>query len=112
MHTTDRVINDFEEKRSIARTTGAMAVEMEAAAVGKVAQERGLAFLCVKVVLDTPSQPLASTYASFGRVMLDLLRRPWIVGRMIGDGKRAKLAAEKLRDFFVAFRKEISPSGA
>ena len=109
-NTIDHVVVDIEEKRSIARTTGAIAVDMEAAAVGKVALDRGLPFLCVKVVIDTPSAPLASNYASVGRVMLDLLKRPWLVRRMIGDGTRATLGAEKLRDFFVALRKEINPS--
>jgi nucleoside phosphorylase len=107
--TVDHVVNDTEEKRSIARTTGAIAVDMEAAGVGKVAKQKGLAFLCVKVVLDTPSHPLASSYASFGRVAIDILKRPWIVGRMIADGKRAGLAAQRLRDFFVAFAKELGP---
>jgi len=109
IHTADHVVNDPEERRSIARTTGAIAVDMEAAAVGKVASDRGLPFLCVKVVLDTPLQPLASSYKSVGRVALDILKRPTVIGRMIGDGKRAKRAAERLRDFFLAFRKELAP---
>lgn len=105
----EHVVVSTEEKRQIAGRTGALAVDMESAAVGRVALERKQRFLCVKVVLDTPSQPLASTYASGGRVLLDILKRPWIIGRMFGDGKRAKMAAGKLRDFFVAFAKELNP---
>jgi nucleoside phosphorylase len=110
VHTADHVVIHLEEKRRLARTTGAIAVEMEAAAVGRVARELGLPFLCIKVVLDTPSEPLASTYAGCFSTGLQILTRPWIIGRMLDDGKRAKRGAEKLRDFFVAFRKEISPS--
>lgn len=103
----DHVIVDSREKEEIAKRTGAAAVDMESAAVAKVARERGVKFLCVKVVLDTPSKPLACSYSSGGRVALQILRRPWIIGRMMRDGKRARVAAEKLRDFFMAFRKEI-----
>ena len=105
----DHVVVSTDEKRQISERTGALAVDMESAAVGRVARERKQNFLCVKVVLDTPSQPLASTYASGSRVALDLLKRPWLVARMIGDGKRAKMAAGKLRDFFVGFAKESHP---
>ena len=108
----DHVVVNAAEKREIVQRTGAAVVDMESAAVAKAAKARGLPFLCVKVVIDTPSQPLASTYASFGRVTVDILKKPWIIARMIGDGRRAKLAAERLRDFFVAFAKEINPSGA
>ena len=108
----DHVIITTEEKREIATATGAMAVDMESQAVARVGRERSIAFLCVKVVLDTPSRPLASTYASAARVALDVLKRPWIVARMIRDGKRAGLAAERLRDFFVAFAKQVQPPKA
>ncbi|HXX94724.1 MAG TPA: hypothetical protein VEN81_13910 [Planctomycetota bacterium] len=110
--TVDHVVVDLEEKRSIARQTGALAVEMEAEAVATVARNRGIPFLSVKVVLDTPVEPLASSYDGFRRVAWDLLRRPWLVGRMIGDGNRARGAARRLGEFFVAFRKELNPSGA
>lgn len=106
----DHVVVERSEKESIARRTGALAVDMESAAVGGVAKERGLPFLCVKVVLDTPSRPLACSYSSGGIVTLQILRRPWIIPRMWGDGKRARMAAERLRDFFVALGKEVSPS--
>ena len=105
--TSDHVVNDLEEKRTLVRNSGALAVDMEAAAVGRAAKEAGLPFLCVKVVLDTPSLPLASSYAGCGGITTDILSRPWIVGRMIGDGRRATRAAERLRDFFVAFREEL-----
>lgn len=103
----DHVIVDSREKEEIAKRTGAAAVDMESAAVGAVARERRLKFLCVKVVLDTPSKPLACSYSSGGRVALQILRRPWIIPRMWADGRRAREGAGRLRDFFVAFRKEI-----
>ncbi len=108
----DHVIVDSREKEEIAKRSGAAAVDMESGAVAEVALERGLKFLCVKVVLDTPSKPLACSYSSGGRVALQILRRPWIIPRMWDDGRRAREGAERLRDFFVAFRKELNPSEA
>jgi hypothetical protein len=80
---------------------------MEAEAVAVAARARGLGFLCVKVVIDTPSEPLASTYAGCWKVMLDLLARPGTIGQMIYDSKRVKLAADRLRDFFLKLKEKI-----
>jgi nucleoside phosphorylase len=104
----DHVVVGREEKEALARRTGALVVDMESAAVQAVARERGVNFLSVKVALDTPSCPLASTYDGCGTILVDILRRPWILARMIGDGRRARRAARRLRDFFLAFRKELT----
>lgn len=106
----DHVVMDGDERKKIAAETGALAVDMESAAVGRVARELGRMFLCAKVVLDTPSRPLACAYSSGGSVALQILRRPWILPRMWGDGRRARAGAERLKDFFLALRKEINPS--
>lgn len=108
--TVTRVINDPAERKSIAQKTGAIAVEMEADAVGRAAKEKGLGFLCVKVVIDTPAEPLASTYAGCWRVLLDVVMRPGTIGQMIYDSTRVKIAAGRLRDFFVAFRGKLPAS--
>jgi len=107
--TVTRVLNQASEKQAIADQTGAAAIEMEADAVGKAAADAGLKFLCVKVVIDTPSEPLASNYESFWSVLKDLVLRPGSVMRMVYDARRVKVASERLRDFFVALKGQLPP---
>jgi nucleoside phosphorylase len=98
--TVDKVVLDAEEKRKLAKESGAIVVDMEADGIAVAAQSRGLAFLAVKIVIDTPSSPLSSSYGGCWPVFKDLLR-----GRLMGmmlDAKRVKLAAERLKDFLVA----------
>ncbi|HVR83658.1 MAG TPA: hypothetical protein VMU54_05055 [Planctomycetota bacterium] len=104
--TVPKVVVDAAQKRELAKTTGAVAVDMEADAVGVAAQARGLGFLAVKVVIDTPSAPLASTYAGCWTVLGDLLKGS-VMG-MVYDSKRVKLASERLREFFVALRGKLA----
>jgi nucleoside phosphorylase len=98
--TVDKVLLGADEKRALAKKSGALVVDMEADAVALAAKARGLGFLAVKIVIDTPSAPLSSTYTGCWTVLRDLLRGS-LMG-MIHDSKRVKLAAERLRDFFVA----------
>jgi hypothetical protein len=79
---------------------------MEADAVGVAAQARGLGFLAVKAVIDTPAAPLASTYSGCWTVLGDLLKGS-VMG-MIYDSKRVKLASERLREFFLALRGKLA----
>src|SRR5207237_396143 len=104
--TVPKVVVDAAEKRELAKKTGALVIDMEADAVAIAAKARGLGFLAVKVVIDTPTAPLASTYAGCWPVFKDLLRGA-LMG-MVYDSKRVKLASERLRDFFVALQKSIA----
>lgn len=98
--TVDKVILGADQKKTLAKESGAIVVDMEADAVAVAAKARGLGFAAVKVVIDTPGAPLSSTYAGCWTVFKDLLRGS-LMG-MVHDSKRVKLAAERLRDFFVA----------
>jgi nucleoside phosphorylase len=100
--TVPKVVVQAEQKQALARETGAVAVDMEADAVALAAKARGLGFLSVKAVIDTPAEPLASTYAGCWTVARDLLIRPGTITQMIYDSKRVKIAAERLKEFFVA----------
>lgn len=97
--TVKQVVVDREEKRKLAKESGAIVVDMEADAVAVAAKARGIGFLAVKCVIDTPAAPLSSTYAGCWTVLKDLLKGS-LMG-MVYDSKRVKLAAERLRDFFV-----------
>ena len=106
--TVDAVLNSADAKRALAKKTGALVVDMEADAVAVAAKARGLGFLAVKVVIDTPADPLSSNYAGCWPVFKDLLR-----GRLMGmmhDARRVKIAAERLRDFFVELQKGVVSS--
>ncbi len=94
----DAVLNDAAGKADLARRSGALVVDMESGAVGAVARERSLPFLCAKVVLDTPSAPLASRYDGCLPVLAALLFRP---GGVLRDARRSRIAAERLRAFLV-----------
>jgi nucleoside phosphorylase len=98
----DRVLQDGMEKSRMA-DAGAVAADMESAAVGEVARQRGLGFLCVKVVLDTPAEPLASTYEGVLEVLSEMLRRPRLLFGIAADAARARQAAARLAAFYGAF---------
>jgi adenosylhomocysteine nucleosidase len=51
--TVSRVLEDAAAKRDAATASGALAVDMESAAVAAAAHRRGLRFACVRTVLDT-----------------------------------------------------------
>lgn len=108
--TVREVILGAEEKKAAAAKSGAAVVDMEAEAVAKAARVRRVGFLSVKVVIDTPSEPLASSYAGCGTVLKDILFRPGTILQMMLDSKRVKLAAERLKDFFVALKETLPPS--
>ncbi len=103
-----KVVVDAAEKKTLAEKTGAIAIDMESAAVGVAARNRGLKFLCVKVVIDTPTEPLASTYAGCWTVLWQVVRKPGTLLAMYDDSLRVKLAAEQLRVVFAELAKHLS----
>src|SRR5271154_1740155 len=54
----DRVAVTAAEKRGLRQQTGAVAIEMESAAVAAKARERGVPFRCIKVVSDTAAEDM------------------------------------------------------
>ncbi|HEV1286728.1 MAG TPA: hypothetical protein VNU44_15510 [Bryobacteraceae bacterium] len=55
---SDRVVVTAEEKRRLWETTGAIAAEMEAGAVKKIACEWGVPFYCIRAVSDTANEDM------------------------------------------------------
>jgi adenosylhomocysteine nucleosidase len=108
VHAAARVVNDAAGRRRLRLETGALAVDMESAAVGRAAREHGLDFLCVKAVLDTPAKPLASDYASLPTVLGAVLRRPrQTLSGIRGDAARARAAAERLGAFYARWAERL-----
>ena len=96
----ERVLLDAAEKDEIFRGTGALAVDMEAAALGALARERGVGFLCVKAILDTPDAPLASRYEGIAAIASEMIRNPGLLRGMLADFSRARLAGRALAEFY------------
>jgi adenosylhomocysteine nucleosidase len=97
--THDRVA-DREEKLRLAGAHGAALVDMEAAAIARMAAARGVPFCCIKGVSDGPSDrmPDFNTFISSDgsflavRFILFAVLRPWLwpaLARMGGNGRRS-----------------------
>jgi len=105
---SDRVIATAEEKR-VLRRTGAIAAEMEAAALAERARAWGIPFYCVRVVTDTAAESLPLDFNCYrardgrfsrSRILLAALRRPGtLVPALRRLDQRCKTASEALGDF-------------
>jgi adenosylhomocysteine nucleosidase len=109
----DRVVSTVAEKRELYATSGACAIEMEAAGVAEKAKEYDLPFYCIRVVTDTAAEsfPLdfnrmrdASGRFSRTKIIAAALRRPRVFPKLIELNKRCKLASEALGDFIADTR--------
>ncbi len=104
----DHVVASVEEKSRL-RSGGAVAVDMEAAAVAAAAGAAKTAFCCVKAVTDLALEPLRVDFNAardgdgrirVGRVLAGAIRRPWTeVPELVWLYRRCRLAAERLGDF-------------
>jgi adenosylhomocysteine nucleosidase len=104
----DRVAQTVAEKRAL-RETGAVAVEMEAAAVLDWARRRGVPFYCVRVVSDTCREDFrldlnaardAAGRFQPGRIVAQALRRPVQgVPELLRLRKNAAVAVRALGEF-------------
>lgn len=96
-----------DEKRQLAEKYQATLVDMEAAAVARIARERGLAFLCFKAVTDGPNDKLPDFNRFVGKDgqlhVPSLARwaalRPAHWGPLRRLGKNSNAAARELANF-------------
>jgi adenosylhomocysteine nucleosidase len=109
----DRVASTVAEKCELRKTTGAAAIEMEAAGVAAKAKEYNLPFYCIRVVTDTAAEsfPLdfnrmrdANGRFSRTKIVVAALRRPSVFPKLIELNKRCKLASQALGDFIADTR--------
>ena len=106
------------QKRLLAEAYGAGLVDMEAAAVARLARERAVRFCCIKGVSDGPGDRLPdfNRFLSptgqfrFAPFALFALLRPWYwpaLARMGENSKRASQnIAESLSDFLDGQRRD------
>ena len=109
----NRVISSPVEKHRLHQATGAVAVDMEAAAVAAKAAAQHLPFFCVRVVTDTASEGFSidlnaarDTEGRIGatRVVRQALRRPLTgIPEMIRLWNRSRLAAHQLGEYLAHY---------
>lgn len=93
-----------DEKRSLAESFGASLVDMEAAAVARMAVERKIPFFCWKAVTDLASEELPDLnqfvdqdkQLHVGRLAAYALTRPRFVPVLVRMGRNSRSGAEAL----------------
>jgi adenosylhomocysteine nucleosidase len=103
-------IASVEQKRKLAAAYGAQAVDMEAAAVAKAAQVRGLGFRAVKVISDELGFELPGMERfvasdgkfSAGRFGFSLSYRPWLWPKVMTLARSSSRGAEELAKYIRA----------
>lgn len=112
--TGDRVISTPAQKAELRRATGARFADMEAAAVARESQSRGLPFHCIRVVSDTADEgfdtDLDAARDAEGRFRLPAIlaqaaRKPWNrIPELIHLNRRTRMASEMLGEFLAGCR--------
>jgi adenosylhomocysteine nucleosidase len=104
---TSARIAAHQEKVRLARTyEGSVAVDMEAAALARLAEAHGLRFVAIKAISDTLEEDLPdmnpfltpSGRFATARFVAHVATKPRFWGPLAKFGKQAKLAADRLCD--------------
>jgi adenosylhomocysteine nucleosidase len=106
----DRVAATAAEKHALHNQTGAIAIEMESAAVAAKAREMGVPFRCIKVVSDAALEDMPLDFNLYrdsagrfsrSRIALAALRRPFsAIPALLRLDRNCRHAADKLGEFF------------
>jgi adenosylhomocysteine nucleosidase len=102
---TSPKVADAAEKQRLAGAYGASLVDMEAAAVARLAQMRGIPFYCVKGISDGYTDKLpdfnrfiaANGQFKLARFILFVLPRPWHWLALARMGENSRMAAQAIR---------------
>jgi adenosylhomocysteine nucleosidase len=111
---SDRVITTAAEKRELREKTGAVAAEMEAGAVKKIAGDWGVPFYCIRAVSDTANEDMpldfnlyrdAAGRFSLPRIAMAAISRPWSrIPALKRLEANCNVASESLGAFFADCR--------
>ncbi|PTL36139.1 hypothetical protein CLG94_05610 [Candidatus Methylomirabilis limnetica] len=103
--TVDRIVRTAEEKCLLAAESGAVALDMESAAIASAALAYSVPFLAIRGVLDPVHEDLAIDFDQFlgiegepnlPRLMRYLIAHPFTLPRLIGLGIRTKAVCARL----------------
>jgi adenosylhomocysteine nucleosidase len=108
---TSPKVSDETEKRRLASTYQAALVDMEAAAIARLAQMRGIPFYAIKGVSDALGANLPDFNRFIGpegkfrtgRFALYSLARPWYWPSLIQMGENSKKASQSIAEALLAF---------
>ncbi len=108
---TSPKVCDEAEKRRLAAAYKAGLVDMEAAAIGRLAAMRGIPFYCIKGVSDGLTARLpdfnrfltGSGKLRMGQLVLFAILRPWYWPALIEMGENSKKAAQNIADSLLEF---------
>jgi adenosylhomocysteine nucleosidase len=105
MLTSARALATVADKRGAKAATGALAVDMESAAIAEEARIRGVPFVCVRAILDTADEDvigaeLANADGSVTplRAAGFLIRHPGAIIKLSRLGRNLGIAAKSLAD--------------
>jgi adenosylhomocysteine nucleosidase len=111
---SDHVVVTAAEKRQLREKTGAIAAEMEAAAVKKIAEDWRVPFYCVRAVSDMANEDLPLDFNlyrdragrfSLPRIALAAMNRPWTrIPALKRLEANCNVASESLGAFFADCR--------
>ena len=113
---TSPCVADAAEKQRLASTYGAALVDMEAAAVARLAEARGIPFACLKGVSDGFRERLPDLNPFIGpqgqfllaRFILFAVFRPWCWPALLRMGENSTKAAQAIE---AALLENLDPSG-
>lgn len=103
--TVDRIVLTANEKRQLAAESGAIALDMESAAVASAASAYSVPFLAIRGVLDPVHEDLAIGFDQFldtegephlSRLMRYLITHPFTLPTLVGLGLRTKAICARL----------------
>ncbi len=97
--TVDRVVLTVAERRELAARTGALAADMESAAVAEVAARHGLRWAAVRAITDTTARDLALDW--------NRCRRPdgsFRLRSLLSEALRTPQGVAEIRQFWYASR--------
>jgi hypothetical protein len=108
----DAVVSSPEDKASLAQRTGAAMVDCESHVFAQIASERGMQWGVVRAVSDGPREHLpaetarwvtASGGVALGAVLMDLLRRPSLIGAAMTMRRQSSAALEECGEVLASF---------
>lgn len=106
-HCAERVMVTAQEKQNLRGQTSCDAVEMESGVIRKVCAEAGIPALTLRVVSDVASEDLPLDFnrlmtakggIHFGRLAMEVARRPRMIPKLMALQKQSKAAANVLAD--------------
>jgi adenosylhomocysteine nucleosidase len=102
--TVDRIVATPEEKQRLGKEHNALAVDMESAVLGQMCARHEVSFGCVRVLsdaVDTRLSPhlarlLTGEQVAVSRILLAMLRRPWLAAEYWRLAQQTRRASERL----------------